>query len=145
MALNKKITISIILILSFVAGSYLLENLSREQGLKAATVIKVQENENLVALMGVDVLRALKEQEFPGDKDAKGVSLLYAMGAAGIGEFNEIEIRGVDKNSVFQATMNEITRDYILYFTERGTVNLCKKNEYQRFLVEDVSEINKIN
>lgn len=145
MVLNKKIVISMVLILLFVAGSYLLENLSKEQGLKAATVIKVQENENLVALMGVDVLRALKDQESPGDKDAKGVSLLYAMGAAGIGEFNEIEIRGVDKNSVFQATMNEITRDYILYFTERGTVNLCKKNEYQRFLVEDVSEINKIN
>ncbi len=145
MALNKKVAISIIFIFSFVAGSYLLENLSREQGLKAATVIKVQDNENLVALMGVDVLRVLKEQEFPGDEDARGLSLLYAMGAAGIGEFNKIEVKGVDSKSVFEATRNDINRDYILYFTERGTVNLCKKNDCQYFLVEDVSEINKIN
>jgi len=145
MALNKKIAISIALILLFVAGSYLSEKLSREQGLKSASVIKVQENNNLVALMGVDVLRALKEQEFPGDKDSKGPSLLYAMGSAGIGEFNTIEVKGMDNKSVFQANKNEITRDYILYFTDHGTVNLCKKNDYQRFLVEDVSEINKIN
>jgi len=145
MALNKKIIISIVLIILAVAGSYLLENLSREQGLKSATVIKVQENNNLVALMGVDVLKVLKEQEFPGDEDAKGPSLLYAMGAAGIGEFNKIEVKGVDNKSVFQATKDEITRDYILYFTAHGTVNLCKKNDYQHFLVEDVSEINKIN
>lgn len=145
MALNKKIAISIALIILAVAGSYLLENLSKEQGLKSATVIKMQENNNLAALMGVDVLRVLKEQEFPDDKDAKGPSLLYAMGSAGIGEFNKIEVKGMDNKSVFQATRNEITRDYILYFTDHGTVNLCKKNDYKSFLVEDVSEINKIN
>ncbi|MDF9409515.1 MULTISPECIES: hypothetical protein [Pelotomaculum] len=145
MSLNKKIIISIVLIILAVAGSYLLENLSKERGLKSATVIKMQENNNLVALMGVDVLKTLKDQESPGDKDAKGLSLLYAMGAAGIGEFNQIEVKGVDNKSVFQANKNEITRDYLLYFTDHGTVNLCRKNDYQRFLVEDVSEINKIN
>lgn len=145
MTLNKKIIISIVLIILAVAGSYLIESLSKEQGLKSATVIKVQENNNLAALMGVDVLKALKDQEPPGDKDAKGLSLLYAMGAAGIGEFNQIEVKGVDNKSVFQANKNELTRDYILYFTDHGTVSLCKKNDYQHFLVEDVSEINKIN
>jgi len=145
MTLNKKIAISIAFILLLVAGSYLAENLSKEQGLKSASVIRVQENGNLVALMGVDVLRALKEQESPGDKEAKGLSLLYAVGAAGIADFNQIEVKGIDSKSVFRATRNEITGDYILYFTDRGTVNLCNKNDYQRFLVEDVSEINKIN
>ncbi|NPV74475.1 MAG: hypothetical protein HPY89_12040 [Pelotomaculum sp.] len=144
MTLNKKIAISIAFILLFVAGSYLAENLSREQGLRSATVIKVQEGSNLVALLGVDVLRALKEQEFPGDAEAKGPSLLYAVGAAGIADFNQIEVKGID-GRVFKAAKNEITGDYILYFTERGTVNLCLKGDSRRFLVENVSEINKIN
>lgn len=145
MTLNKKIIIALIAIALVIPGAYLFENFSKGQALKAATVIKVQEDSNLVALLGVDVLRKLNEQEFPGDEDSKGPSLLYAMGAAGIGEFNEIEIKGLNNKAVFRASRNEISRDYILCFTERGTVNLCLKNDYQHFLVKDVSEINKLN
>lgn len=145
MVLNKKIMISVILILLFVAGSYLIEKLSKAQGISSGKVIKMEDNNNLAALMGIDVIRALKEQELPNDKDAKGPSLLYVMGSAGIGEFKQVEIKGLDNKSVFHANKNEINKDFILYLTDRNTVNLCRKNDYQHFLVEDISEINKIN
>lgn len=145
MSLNKKIITGMILIILFVAGAYLVENLSKEQGLNSAKVIKVQDNDNPVALMGIDVLKQLNKQEFPDDKDSKGPSLLYVMGSAGIGDFNKVEVKGLDNKSVYRANSSEISKDYILYFTDHGTVSLCKKSDCQHFLVEDVSQISKIN
>jgi hypothetical protein len=95
--------------------------------------------------MGTDVMKALMEQEFPGDGDVKGPTLLYVMGSAGIGEFKNVEIKGLQDDSTFKAAKAEINSDYILFLTGHGTVRLCKKGDYQHFLVEDVSEINTTN
>lgn len=145
MSLNKRIIFGIIVILLIASGSYIFENVSKEHGLKSGTVIRVLENNNLVSLMGVDVIKSLTAQDFPGEQNAQGPTLLYVMGAAGIGEFNNVEIKGLKENAYYKAGKDEITRDYILYPTKRGTVSLGKKSDPQHFLVEDVSEINKIN
>ncbi|MDD2444006.1 MAG: hypothetical protein PHS52_05860 [Desulfotomaculaceae bacterium] len=145
MSLNKKIIIGISIIFLIVAASYLLENASKERGLSAGKVIKVLDNNELAAYMGVDVIRYLNEQEFPGAPDSKGPTLLYVMGAAGISEFNQVEIKGLGDGAVFRAGKDEVNRDYILCVTNQGTVNLINKNNYRYILVENVSEINKIN
>ncbi|OPX88842.1 MAG: hypothetical protein A4E53_01802 [Pelotomaculum sp. PtaB.Bin104] len=111
----------------------------------SGTVIRMLDNNNLVALMGTDVMKALMEQEFPNDEEARGPSLLYVMGAAGIGEFKNAKVIGLNGGSSFQAHRDEINEDYILCLTDRGTVGLCTKRDYRHFLVEDVSEINIID
>jgi len=145
MALNKRIIISISVVLLIVAISYLFENVSKERGLSIGRVIKVLDNNELTAYIGVDVLMYLNEQEFPGAPDSKGPTLMYVMGSAGISEFNEVEIKGLGGDAVFLAGMDETNKDYVLCLTSSKTVNLINKNNYRHILVENVSEINKTN
>lgn len=146
MGLNKRIVISILTILMMVSISYLIENVSKERGLNSASIIKVLDNNKVAALMGVDVLKELKEQEFPNDEDVtNGPTLLTVLAAAGTGDYRTIEIKGLDNQTLYRASQNEINKEYIFIFTDHGTVNLCKINQEQQLLVKDVSEINTIH
>jgi len=138
--LSKKVIISIVVISLFVASSYFVEYMSKERGLNSAKIIKVLDNGKLAALMDTDTLMQLenKGSSYSKDEKAKGPALLSVIAAAGVDNFNTVEVKG---RSVYQIKKDEINRDYIFYFTDHGTVNLYKKNT-DRFLVEDVSEIN---
>lgn len=144
MSLNKRIIISLLIIALIIPTAYLLENYDREHSVNSGHLIKMTENNRPVAYMGADVIKSLAAQEFPDDQAVKGPTLLYVMGAAGIGEFNNVEIKGLGDTS-FKVARKEIDNNYILYLTIDGTVNLTPKGNVQKPIVENVSEINKIN
>ena len=126
----------ILVIVLVVMAAYGTEYVAKERSLKTATMIKVQNNNQVAALLGVNVLRQL---------DADGPSLTAVLAAAGIDGFSGLEIKGLRSNTAYQLHKDDLNQDLNLMFTERGTVNLCHKQALEAILVEDVSEINAVN
>ncbi|TWH51613.1 hypothetical protein [Sporomusa sp. KB1] len=133
--LNRRITLSVLLIVLIVLAAYGTEYLAKNRGLHTATLITIQSNNKTAALFGVDVLRQL---------DAGGPGLLAVLAAAGIDRFSKVEVKGL-KNNIVYPINNEINKDLNLQFTDRGTVNLCNNKANKAILVEDVNEINAVN
>lgn len=144
--LKQRIIISIFLILLSIPGTYIVESISREHNLNSGAVIKIQNKKDntLISLMGVDIIKSLMAQEFPGDEEAGGTSLLYVVGSAGLGAFEEVEIKGLNGEKTFVLHKKDIDKNYMLIFTDQGTVSLYNMQEPDQALVENVSEINKI-
>lgn len=134
--LNRRITLSILLIVLIVLAAYGTEYLAKNRGLHTATMITIQSNNKTAALFGVDVLRQL---------DAGGPGLFAVLAAAGIDRFSKVEVKGIKNNTVYQINIDEINKELNLRFTDRGTVNLCNNKANKAILVEDVNEINAVN
>lgn len=142
MSLNKKIILSISFIVLIAAGAYIAEYAFKEHGLKSASMIKVTLNNKDAAYMDMDLLAGLKKQEVTTDDDQlKGPELLSVLTASGVGEFSSVEIKGLNSKNVFRTQKSAITSDFVLNFTQRGTVDLYQGSN-PKPLVEDVAVIN---
>lgn len=147
MSLTKRIVIGALCVLLVIPLAYLFENYDRENGLHTGKVIKVQDQSSgkVLSLMGVDMMKTLMNQEFPGDAAAKGPTLGYVIGASGLTGFRDVEIKGLKRNETCRLSKDELNESLVLAFTGRGTVDLIRRNEPDRPLIHDVSEINKVD
>jgi hypothetical protein len=143
MGLNQRIIIGLIVISLIIPASYLFGNYDRGRSLISGHLIEVAINGKPVSYLGADVIGILTAQEFHGDRTAKGPTLLYAMEAAGIGEFKSIEVRGL-ANASCSVARNELGPDFVLCPTGNGTVDLIRRTA-QHPIVKNVSQINAIN
>ena len=139
-ALGKKLVISATIIALFVAGSYLLEYGLKSRALSSGTMIKVNSNGKLSALMGVDLIKELKKKE-SGDQLGQGPQLSSVITAAGVAEFDRVEVRGVDDQSIFRIKKAEVGPELVIWYTDHGTVELRKKSKNKDILVKDISQI----
>ncbi|WP_036735479.1 hypothetical protein [Paenibacillus zanthoxyli] len=145
-SLRIRISIELLFIALILPSTYLLEKVSREKGLELGTIIRVQDklSGSLVSLMGVDVLKSLMHQQYPGDPGAKGPTLLYAIGALGLSGYKQVEVKGLKKGQLLMADQQSLNQSYVLAFNEHGTVDLIDLKSKGSPIVQDVSEINKI-
>lgn len=140
---NKSIVISILLIVLITAGSYLLENVAKKQGTSSAKIIKITENNKVVAFISADVLKQLMEHNIQQDENItdKGPSLLLAMNAAGAGNFQQIIVKGKVENKSITLNKNDVNDKLELYLENNGTVNLYEKGNNSNFIVKQITEI----
>lgn len=146
LSLNQRIFIGITLIILLIPAMYLTERVSKERAVHSGAIIQVidEPSGKLVALMGVDVLKALAKQEFPGDPNVKGPTLVYAVGSSGLSGYKRIEVKGLKEKKGFQIDKEALGKNLVLALNGK-TVSLLDLNNPGRFLVEDVSEISKVD
>ncbi|MDT3429060.1 hypothetical protein J2Z22_004659 [Paenibacillus forsythiae] len=145
-SLTKRIIAGFIVIGLLIPTAYYAERHDREKGIQSGKVISVKDgNGELVSLMGTDVIRALSKQQFPGDGQAKGPTLLYVIGASGLTGYSTIEVTGLEGEQHFQAGRQELDDSYVLVSNDRGTVSLVQRSSPERVLVDEISVISKIN
>lgn len=141
MNLNKKIVITVSLILLLVAGFYTAEKVIKTEGLNSATIIKVSNNGKVAAYISADVLEKLMEKDSQEDNMSKGPSLISAVNAAGFDRYSEIEVMGIGNGNSIDLNSKGIDNNLILYIGEDGKINLCG-NKGSSLLVKGVTEIN---
>jgi hypothetical protein len=143
MKIDKSIVIGILLLVFLTAGSYLLENVAKKQGTNSAKIIKITENNKVVAFISADVLKQLMEQNIKQGENItdKGPSLQLAMDAAGKGNFNQIIVKGKVDNKSITLNKNDINDKLELYLENNGTVNLYEKGNNSNFVVKEITEI----
>lgn len=141
MNMKKRVIIGIVLIALLSAGAYLFENISTKQGIKSAKIIKITQKGKTIAFISSDILKQLMEQNLNKNdgEEALGPSLALTMHAAGVSEFNQVEIKGKDKSVVFNK--EDIKDDLILFLKSDGSTNLCNKGSSANSLVNQVTEI----
>lgn len=141
-ALNKRICAGLVVIGLCIPAAYVTERMDREQGLESGKVISVKDQQGrLVSLMGVEVVRFLRKQQFPSQNGSGGPTLSYAVGAAGLGSFGELEVKGLDSAQTYRADQQETQDSLVLECNQRGTVTLMRVSGSKQALVDDVSEI----
>jgi hypothetical protein len=140
---NKSIVISILLIVLITAGSYLLENVAKKYGTNSAKIIKITENNKVVAFISADVLKQLMEQNNQQGENItdKGPSLQLAMNATGAGNFNQIIVKGKVDNKSITLNKNDVNDKLELYLENNGTVNLYEKGNNSNFIIKEITEI----
>ena len=142
MNMKKRIIIGLVLILVITVGSYLFENISTRQGMKSAKIIKITQSGKTIAIISSDVLKQLMEQNLNknSDEETLGPSLSTTLHAAGVSEFQQVEIKGKNKSIVLNK--DDIKDDLILFLQGNGSTNLCNKGSSANSLVDQVTEIN---
>jgi len=143
MTMNKKIFMGIMVLVLTIIASYTIEFTYKSAGTKSGAIIAITNNNQPAAFMGSDVLKKL-----PGgtkDQSEEGPALTAVLVAAGTSDFSKVEISGVKKGVPYVVSKTEISNDLIFYYTDHNTVNLAKKDNYQKVLVEDVSAINTLS
>ncbi|WP_212903946.1 hypothetical protein [Clostridium polyendosporum] len=138
---KKWIVISILLIFLLTVGSYLFENIIKQQGLKSGEIIKITEKRKVIAFLSADILTQLMKQNSQEDDVSMGPSLLLTINAVGVSEFEQIEVTGKYRKETFVLHKEDINDDLLLVLESNGTVNLYKKNNDSKFLVKEVTEI----
>lgn len=140
---NKSIVIGILLLVFLTAGSYLLENVAKKLGTNSAKIIKITENNKVVAFISADVLKQLMEQNVQQGENItdKGPSLQLAMNAAGTGNFKQIIVKGKVDNKSIALNKNDVNDKLELYLESNGTVNLYEKGSNSNFIVKEITEI----
>lgn len=140
---KKNIVISILLIILITAGSYLLENVVKKQGVNSAKIIKITENNKVAAFISAEVLKQLMEQNIEqGEKITdKGPSLQLVMNAAGYSNFKQIVVKGKVDNKSITLNKNDVNDKLELYLENNGTVNLYEKGNNSNFIVKGITEI----
>lgn len=140
---NKNIVISILLIVLITAGSYLLENVAKKQGVNSAKIIKITENNKVAAFISAEVLKQLMEQNIEQGENItdKGPSLQLVMNAAGYSNFKQIVVKGKVDNKSITFNKNDVNDKLELYLENNGTVNLYEKGNNSNFIVKEITEI----
>jgi hypothetical protein len=133
--LRVKATISILIILLAVGSSYAVEYVVKNQGLKTAKVIKVSLNNQPVAFLDVKILKQISDNP----------TLASVLGAAGVNDFKEVEIKGLKNDNVYHASKEQVNDSIRFTFTDQGSVNLRSGNDPVSIKVDAVSEINTKN
>lgn len=144
MSLNKKLVLSLAIIIAVIGAAFLFEHLSRESGMQKGAIIPVIQDGQPLAYMSPDVFKELLKKEYKQDTGAKGPSLDYVLASAGIDtyHYHSIDIKGLQKGSnTYRINQQEMNKSFVFYFTDRNTVNLVKLGDSPAPLVEDVSEI----
>ncbi|CQR70333.1 hypothetical protein SOV_38680 [Sporomusa ovata DSM 2662] len=142
MKLNKKIMIASAIIVSIIASSYLVENITKDSGLQKGTIITVIQDGQPIAYMDSNVFKELMKKEYKQDTGIKGPSLVYVLSSAGVGNYKSIEIKNVQKvTDNYIIKQQDLNNTFIFYFTDHNTVNLMKLGQASTTLAEDVSEI----
>lgn len=137
---KKRIAISILIIILITAGSYLYEDIMKNRGVNSARIIKVTEREKVIAYISSDVLRQVMEQYADGENLSIGPSFSLAISAAGVSEFEKLEVKGKDKDEVVVLSKAAIGNDLVIYLSSDGTMNLCNKDNSIN-LVKAITEI----
>ena len=142
MKLNKKIIIASAIIVSIIAISYLMENITKNSGLQKGTIITVIQDSQPIAYMDISVFKELMKKEYQQDTGTKGPSLVYVLSSAGAGNYKSIEIKSVQRvTDNYIIKQQDVNNTFIFYFTDHNTVNLIKLGQASTTVAEDVSEI----
>lgn len=142
MKLNKKITISVILIVLITAGAYVSENIIKKSGVRSGGIIQISRNGKTAAYISDEVLIKLMEKDKQQDDEAlKGPALRSALSAAGIVNYNEVEVKGLGTDNRVTLSKKNIDENLILYVSGNGKVDLGRKGN-SKYLVTNVNEIN---
>lgn len=139
MTLTKKIVMGITALVVVILAAYAFEYTYKAVGTKSGTIVEIAENNQPAAYMGSDVLKQL-----PGgtnENPEEGPTLNAVLLAAGITDFVSAEIWGARNDTPYLINEDEISDDFIFYYTSHNTVNLVKKDR-QQVLMENVSGIN---
>jgi hypothetical protein len=137
--LGKRILISAVAIILFVGGAYLLEYGLKSRALSSGAMIKVNSDGKLSALMSIDLIRELRK-EASGSKD-RGPALSSVITAAGVTDFNRVEVRGIDDESLLRLNKADIGPNLVVWYTDHETIELRNLDDDGRVLLEDICQI----
>lgn len=140
MKINKRVVIGLLIIVLILASAYTIEFTYKNIGLKSGAVIEISKNEKEAAYFGGDVLK-----ELPGgstDGSEQGPTLNSVLMAAGVTDFNEVQIFGLDEDSYLKLDQKQVSDEYRFYYTDHNTLNLARQSDNKNILVESVCKIN---
>lgn len=139
---NKNIIIGIVLIILITIGAYLFESIAKNHGVNSATIVRITENNKVIAYTDADVLKKLVENNTQMDEEGitRGASLSLMVSAAGISNFKQIEVKGKEGSSVI-LSKKDVNGDFEIFIENGGSMNLCKKGSSSNFIVKQINEI----
>lgn len=131
---RKRLIIGVFIILAIIGCAYLIENISTALSLKSAKVIKVLDNNKIIAYLDSGVLKKI------GSKDPKGPPLTAVLNAAGAEVFDEITVKGAKTSTLYSIHREQLNDNLVCSLNEDGTADLIDQSTSQ-ILVKTVNEI----
>jgi len=141
---KKRIIIGLLLIAVIIGAAYLIENITKRQGLNSAKIVKISEEGKTAAYISTDILKQLMKQDVNEDDLSLGPPLKIAMHAAGVSEFTKVEVKGENQSHII-LNEKDIDDNLIIYLVNNGTMNLCRKGKSTVSIIKGIYEINILN
>lgn len=134
------LAVAVVALLTTVAAAWVLDVLNPDD---TYAVLVVQDDDRLAAF-DVDALRAMQQRTVVAqDQVQEGPAVLDVLEKAGVREFDALTIRGagIRDDGIIELDAQDVDRDVVLDFAERGTVKVCGPSIKWADRVRDVEVI----
>jgi hypothetical protein len=142
--INRRIVIGILLLTLVVGGAFLFERVTKIQGSQNGKLVPVVQNDKTIAYLDAGVIRQLscQECELKQGQGASGsdneVSLSFALGSAGIVDYEYIQVTGLGDSEEFKLKQEEM-EDISLSSNSNGTFAMVNKSGGNRVMIKEVA------
>lgn len=142
--INRRIEIGILLLTLVIGGAFLFEKVTRVQGSQNGKLVPVVQNDKTIAYLDAGVIRQLSCQERElkqgqgGSGSDNAVSLSFALGSAGIVDYEYVEVTGLGDSEEFKLKQEEM-EGITLSSNSNGTFSMVNKSGGNRVMVKEVT------
>lgn len=142
--INRRIVIGLLLLVLVVGGAFLFEGITKIKGSQSGQLVPVMQNDKTIAYYDAGVIRQLSLQERELKRDQGGsvsdnkVSLSFALGSAGIDDYEYVLVTGLGDNEEFKLKRGE-TESMVLSSNNNGTFSLVNQSGGNRVIVKEVA------
>jgi hypothetical protein len=141
---DKKVIISILLIILIVSSAYSIERYIKENGTAKGEILEISDDQQTIAYISGDIIMKLLENDDLKKHTGDGLSLNSLLNSVGAYNYTKIEIKNRNSTLIIPFSATDFDKNYYIKYTSTNNMTVVLKNNGKCTTIENISNIHLI-